>query len=53
MRDNLALTGKLFTPVLADLTTLVTVDIKGLEDKLEAAGAPYTPGRIPVWKAQD
>jgi photosystem II stability/assembly factor-like uncharacterized protein len=53
MRDNLALTGKLFTPVLADLTTLVTVDIKGLEDKLEAAGAPYTPGRIPVWKAKD
>ena len=53
MRDNLALTGQLFTPVLADLTTLVTVDIKGLEDKLEAAGAPYTPGRIPVWKAGD
>ena len=26
---------------------------EGLEDKLEAAGAPYTPGRIPVWKAQD
>jgi hypothetical protein len=53
MRDNLALTSSLFTPVLADLTTLVTVDIKALEDKLEAAGAPYTPGRIPVLKAGD
>jgi hypothetical protein len=49
MRDNLALTGRLFAPVLADLTELVTVDIKALEDQLEAAGAPYTPGRIPVW----
>ncbi len=53
MRDNLALTGKLFVPVLADLTTLVTVDLKDLEARLEAAGAPYTPGRIPVWKTQD
>jgi len=53
MRDNLALTGRLFTPVLADLTTLVTTDIKRLEDKLEAAGAPYTPGRIPMWKAHN
>ncbi len=53
MRDNLALTGRLFAPVLEDLTGLVTVDLKDLEDKLEAAGAPYTPGRIPVWKAAD
>ena len=53
MRDNLALTGKMFAPVLAELTQLVTVDIKDLEDRLEAAGAPYTPGRIPVWKAGD
>jgi hypothetical protein len=53
MRDNLALTGQLFSPVLAELTELVTVDIKELEDKLEAAGAPYTPGRIPVFKAGD
>ena len=53
MQDNLALTGRLFTPVLAELTAIVTVDIKGLEDKLEAAGAPYTPGRVPVFKAAD
>ncbi len=53
MRDNLALTGRMFAPVLAELTALVTVDIKDLEDRLEAAGAPYTPGRIPVWKTAD
>jgi len=48
-RDNLALTGRLFAPVLADLTVLVIEDIEGLEAQLDAAGAPYTPGRIPVW----
>ena len=49
MRDNLALASRLFGPVLADLTTLVTEDIAALEAKLDEAGAPYTPGRIPVW----
>jgi photosystem II stability/assembly factor-like uncharacterized protein len=53
MRDHLVLTGELFAPVLADLTALVTVDLKDLEDRLEAAGAPYTPGRVPVWRAGD
>ena len=24
--------------------------IRGLEDELEKAGAPYTPGRLPVWQ---
>ena len=47
-RDNLALAGKLFKPMLADLTSLVTTDLTGLEDRLEAAGAPWTPGRVPV-----
>jgi photosystem II stability/assembly factor-like uncharacterized protein len=33
------------------LTALEAVDarIEALEDELEAAGAPYTPGRMPVW----
>ncbi|HEY8021256.1 MAG TPA: glycosyl hydrolase [Thermoanaerobaculia bacterium] len=38
-----------FAPVLATLHELVDVDLKGLEDRLEAAGAPWTPGRVPVW----
>jgi hypothetical protein len=28
----------------------VNTDVKALEQKLEAAGAPYTPGRIPDLK---
>lgn len=26
--------------------------VHGLEEQLEKAGAPYTPGRIPVWKGE-
>ncbi len=34
-----------------DLRTLIEVDLKKLGDELEAAGAPWTPGRgVPVWK---
>ncbi len=40
-----------FSVVLDNLRTLVEVDLKTLEDKLETAGAPWTPGRpIPNWK---
>ncbi len=49
MRDNLALAGEQFAPLLQELTVMVERDLKGLEDKLEAAGAPYTPSRIPTW----
>jgi photosystem II stability/assembly factor-like uncharacterized protein len=34
------------------LTSLARLDarIRALEDELEMAGAPYTPGRLPVWE---
>ncbi|MBI3450544.1 MAG: glycosyl hydrolase [Acidobacteria bacterium] len=41
-----------FGEVLDTLRTLVTVDLKGLEDAAEAAGAPWTPGRFPTWKPE-
>ena len=34
---------------LKDLHALVEVDLAGLEKAMEAAGAPWTPGRIPDW----
>lgn len=43
--------GSDFGDVLAQLRTLVTVDLKRLEDSAEAAGAPWTSGRIPTWEA--
>ncbi|MCP4571177.1 MAG: glycosyl hydrolase [bacterium] len=48
-RNNLALAGELFAPVLADLTALITTDLPALENRFDAAGAPHTPGRVPVW----
>lgn len=41
-----------FAPVLGKLKTLVETDLKDLETKSEAAGAPWTPGRVPAWKAE-
>jgi hypothetical protein len=34
---------------LAKLRTLVEGDLVKLEKALEAAGAPWTPGRVPEW----
>ncbi len=52
MRDAYAIAADEFTPVLADLRTLVDGDLKRLEDALEKAGAPWTPGRVPVWSKE-
>jgi hypothetical protein len=41
-----------FEGVLAQLRQLIEVDLTRLEKQLEAAGAPWTPGRIPEWKDQ-
>ena len=39
-----------FGKVLDDLRAAIEVDLKKLGDELEAAGAPWTPGRgLPVW----
>ena len=39
-----------FEGVLNQLRQLIEVDLSRLEKQLEAAGAPWTPGRIPEWK---
>ena len=38
-----------FADQLAKLRTLVDVDLAKLEKDMEAAGAPWTPGRVPEW----
>ena len=48
-RDNLALAGRLFEPVMKELRKLIETDLAAVEKKLTAAGAPYTPGRVPEW----
>ena len=41
-----------FETVLGQLRQLIEVDLTRLEKQLEAAGAPWTPGRIPEWRDQ-
>ncbi|HEU4989371.1 MAG TPA: hypothetical protein VFT41_06295 [Gemmatimonadaceae bacterium] len=40
-----------FGGILTTLRRFINVDLKGLEDAAEAAGAPWTPGRLPAWDA--
>ncbi len=40
-----------FEKLLAEMRQAIEVDLKKLQSDLEAAGAPWTPGRgVPVWK---
>jgi hypothetical protein len=39
-----------FPPVLNALKRIVKTDIPALEAELNKIGAPWTPGRLPVWK---
>lgn len=48
-REQLELAGRLFAPLLEKLRALAETDLRGLEDRLEKAGAPWTPGRVPRW----
>ena len=41
-----------FESVLVQLRQLIETDLARLEKQLEAAGAPWTPGRIPEWRNQ-
>ena len=41
-----------FETVLQRLRSLVTVELRGVEEAAEQAGAPWTPGRFPQWKKE-
>jgi hypothetical protein len=47
--DSYAIASAEFGDQLAKLRTLVDVDLAKLEKETEAAGAPWTPGRVPEW----
>lgn len=52
MKEQLQLASEEFETTLATLRNVVDNDMKNLEQKLERAGAPYTPGRLPEWKKE-
>jgi hypothetical protein len=47
--DSYNIAAAEFAEQLAKLHALVEVDLAKLEKDMEAAGAPWTPGRVPVW----
>ncbi len=51
-RDGYAWAAEAFATQLAGLRELIATGLGGLEAKLEAAGAPWTPGRLPDWQPE-
>jgi photosystem II stability/assembly factor-like uncharacterized protein len=50
-RRNYEIAGQAFETVLGELRALVEVDVRVLSERLEALGAPWTPGRgVPIWR---
>jgi photosystem II stability/assembly factor-like uncharacterized protein len=49
-RRNYEIAAQEFGPVLERLRALILTDLASLENAAEAAGAPWTPGRVPTWK---
>jgi hypothetical protein len=47
--DDYSIAAGEFSEQLGRLHTLVEVDLVKLEKDMEAAGAPWTPGRVPEW----
>ena len=48
-QDAYAISAEAFGPILSDLARIAQTEIPAIERQLEQAGAPWTPGRIPVW----
>jgi photosystem II stability/assembly factor-like uncharacterized protein len=48
-RDLYAAAGQEFAAELGKLRKLIEVDLRPVEKALDAAGAPWTPGRLPEW----
>jgi len=48
--DNFQIVSEEFTPIYEAVKTIVEEDVKRIEKRLDEVGAPYTPGRLPIWK---
>jgi len=51
-RHQYEVAGEAFEGVLGELRQLVETDLEALEADAEAAGAPWTPGRVPTWQRE-
>jgi photosystem II stability/assembly factor-like uncharacterized protein len=48
--DAYSIAADEFAQLLSQLRTLINADLAKLEKDMEAAGAPWTPGRVPEWQ---
>jgi len=48
--DAYAIAADEFSQQIGKLRSLIQVDVAKLEKDMEAAGAPWTPGRVPEWQ---
>ena len=48
-QDGYDIAADEFAEVLPKLKALVETDLKQIEESMEKAQAPYTPGRLPTW----
>jgi hypothetical protein len=51
-QEAYTIAARQFAELLPKLTALVETDLAGLEAQAEAAGAPWTPGRVPRWQPE-
>jgi hypothetical protein len=51
-RDAYEIASEKFAEVLAKMRVLIGEDLVRLEQDLEAAGGPWTPGRLPDWQPE-
>lgn len=51
-RANYEAAAAAFAELLPELRDVLEVDLPALEDRMEAAGAPWTPGRLPRWEGE-
>jgi photosystem II stability/assembly factor-like uncharacterized protein len=51
-KETYRIVSEEFAVILQDLKTIVEFDLAKLEKDMEAAGAPWTPGRVPIWQAE-
>lgn len=50
--DGYAYAADAFAQQLERLRRLVETELRSIEDRLEKAGAPWTPGRLPTWSRE-
>jgi len=49
-RGAYAIAEEEFGPVYEELKRILAADVPAIEKRLDAVGAPFTPGRLPDWK---